>query len=594
MRRCELALAAVALLLAAQAAMGAPEAFVPKVTDVTIFKDGHALIMARAKAKVEDGWCRTRAVPVPVLGTFWTYVADDKARVEFVRAGFVETQESRRCMNFDEMIQANKGKWARIVTGSDKYEGIIRGILEYEKKTEDVTTRSTQPGRDAWGRYVNPPEVREAAETETTARAEFLMLEVEGRTQLIKRGEIRDILLEGKQPATVHTEKKKVREISIRLTRNGKPAAGEAEVGMVYLQKGIRWIPDYRVELLADGKARVTLHGTIINDIADLEDVSLNLVVGVPSFIMKEQISPLALREVGLRLSSYFLPPRRDGGPSSHYQYLSNVMMSQGAGPVMRPGGAAAAGPDIPGEGQMEDLFLYHKDGLTLKKGERAVVHLMETTVPYEDVYTWDVPSLPPREMWRHVGSDQQRQLAALLTGAKAMHKVRLTNSGKQPWTTGPAMIFKDGAPLGQQLMTYTSVKNEVDLPVTIATDVNTKKEETELQRKRNISIGDNNYTQVLAHGKLTVTNFKDRPIRIIVTRHVIGNVTKATDDGEITRSNTIEDTSVDRGAMPWYYWNWPWWWHGVNAVSQIRWETTIKVGKAATFEYDWDYYYRN
>ena len=59
------------------------------------------------------------------------------------------------------------------------------------------------------------------------------------------------------------------------------------------------------------------------------------------------------------------------------------------------------------------------------------------------------------------------------------MHCIRFTNTGDVPWTTGPAAIFKGDVLLAQQLMTYTSVRNKVDVPLTIATDLNTKKEES-------------------------------------------------------------------------------------------------------------------
>ena len=88
--------------------------FSPKITEVTVFKDGHALVMSTAKTTLEKGWCRTREVPVPVLGTFWTFVKEPGARVDFVKSGHVASEEKRPCLTFDEMIVANKGAKAII------------------------------------------------------------------------------------------------------------------------------------------------------------------------------------------------------------------------------------------------------------------------------------------------------------------------------------------------------------------------------------------------------------------------------------------------------------------------------------------------
>ena len=196
--------------------------------------------------------------------------------------------------------------------------------------------------------------------------------------------------------------------------------------------------------------------------------------------------------------------------------------------------------------------------------------------------------------MWRNVNNEQQRQLAQVLAAGKAMHKIRLTNTGEVPWTTGPAMIFKGGAVLGQQLLTYTSIKNDVDVPVTIATDLNTKKEENETERSPNIRISGDDYTKVSLHGKLTVKNFKDREVRIIVTRTALGTATSASGKGKIVKANALEDTSITGTGYPWYRWSWPWWWYSVNSVSKITWDEKIPAGESATFEYDWYYYYRH
>src|SRR5207249_2939807 len=89
----------------------------------------------------------------------------------------------------------------------------------------------------------------------------------------------------------------------------------------VYVQKGLRWVPEYRAELLADKKVRLSLQATVVNDLADLKDVGASLVVGIPNFLMKETLSPLALREA----AAHVAPHLRYGGQ----QFLNNAVASQ-------------------------------------------------------------------------------------------------------------------------------------------------------------------------------------------------------------------------------------------------------------------------
>ncbi|HUV39165.1 MAG TPA: hypothetical protein VMY39_06095 [Planctomycetota bacterium] len=573
--------------------------FTPKITEVTVFKDGHVLVMSSGRTTLEAGWCRTREVAVPVLGTFWTFVKAPGARVDFVKAGFVDAESKRPCLTFEEIIEANQGKEA-IVTelpaGTQAapvtHEGVLMGLLKH-KATEEVPSSTQVSGRrDVWGNWIGPRTVTLGTEQETTALASFVMLRKPKGVDLIRRENIRGITLLDAAPATTHVETKKVREIAIHVDRPGAPAAAQVEVGMVYLQKGLRWIPDYQIEVLAGGKAKLTLQGTLINELADLENAQVHLVVGVPSFLMKDEVSPMALREVGLQLGRYFAPPPGTSPVDTRYQYLSNAMMSQRAAPVQGPA-EGAGGVNVPGEGQREDLFLYHLPAVTLAKGERAVVKLFEVTVPCEDIYTLEIPPLPPREMWRNVGENERRQMLGTLTGAKAMHELRLTNTGKDPWTTGPAIIFKDGTPLGQHLMTFTSVSNSVDIPVTVATDLNTKKEETEVDRKPNIRIDGDDYTQVTLKGTLTVTNFKDRDVVVKVTRKVIGTVTGASEGGKIRAINAVEDAAPGEYGYPWFGWSWPAWWNRVNGLAEVTWEMKVPKGKAVSVTYSYYYHYR-
>ncbi|MBM4030573.1 MAG: DUF4139 domain-containing protein [Planctomycetes bacterium] len=574
-----------------------------KVTDVTVFKDGHALVMARGQAELADGWCRTREVPAPVLGTFWAFTAAPDAKVDFVKAGFVEAKETIPCLSLDQMIQANKGKEATIVeqfkdAPPASHTGILRGIIEHEAERETPVTRTTPLTYDRWGRYINPSNIPETREETVRSLGSFVMLETKEGMKLIQRDSIRSVTVGGKDAATTFTDTKKVREIALHVAAKGKAASGKQEVGVVYLQKGVRWIPSYRIELLDGGKAKVSLNGTIINELADMENVNVRLVVGVPSFVMRETLSPLALREAGLRLSSYFQPPT-PSGRGGEFDFLSNALMSQRAAQVMEApaAGPGAGGPDIPAEGQQEDLFLYALKGVSLKKGESAAVDILDVTVPYEDLYVWEVPCLPPMEMWRNIDRNQQQQLMRALGGARAMHQLRLTNTGETPWTTGPATIFKGATPLGQQLLTYTSVKNKVDVSVTIATDLNTKKEESETGRQPNaITIDGNAYTKVSVHGKLTVTNFKGRDVHVVVRRSFMGTGVKASHDGKVTASNPLEASLTDVGAEPypwWYWWNWPWYWLRANGFGQVSWDLTIAKGKAVELEYDFYYYWR-
>ena len=120
---------------------------------------------------------------------------------------------------------------------------------------------------------------------------------------------------------------------------------------MAYVQKGLRWIPSYKVTLTGNGRARVQLQATLVNELADLDNVTAHLVVGVPSFAFRDTIDPVALQERVTRLGPLF------DASTTTSQALSNAIVSQVAGTGdtfargdRQPPNGADLGPEVTGE----------------------------------------------------------------------------------------------------------------------------------------------------------------------------------------------------------------------------------------------------
>ena len=280
---------------------------------------------------------------------------------------------------------------------------------------------------------------------------------------------------------------------------------------------------------------------------------------------------------------------------------LSNGLMSQvaerraplAAESVARP---TDLGPEIAGGQRAEDLYLFSVKHVTLKKGQRMVLPVAEVTLKYRDVYTLDVPFAPPPEIRDRIGGDRFTEIARAMRAAKVMHKVRLTNTGKHPLTTAPALIVQDGRVLAQGLMTYAAVGAEVDLPVTTAIDVAVKKSETEVRRVPNAATWEGNtYARADLEGLIRLTNRKDKPVEVEVTRYVLGNATTADSGGKIEMVNVLEDEEAsDVGRPYWWGWySWGYWWHHFNGLGRVQWTVTLEPSKPVELKYAWNYFWR-
>jgi len=561
------------------------------VREVTIFKNGLAFIAHEGGLRVRDGAVVFEYLPEPVLGTFWAHVSGRRASLTSVVASTQDVTESRTAISLAELLRANAGASVSLSVRSGgeivKVTGTLVGIPEREVERE-ITTPA---------RYEYDYRSRRQVEVPASTRTETV--DERGDIVLVQRGEelhafplasVESVSF-GEKAATTFDETVEKR----RLRLNISGGRGETTVGLTYLQRGLRWIPEYTVTIDDEGQAWLKLQGTIVNDMIDLDDVTTYLVVGVPSFAFEDQISPLALREAAAQLSEYFA-----SGPTQLGRF-SNAIMSQSLSLGDARGGAGQPfQPTAEALGPQEDLFLYKIGHISLKKGERMIVPVIEVKATYTDAYTWQVPFRPPPELLNNLNNEDRELLLRMSSGRRVGHKLRLKNESEVPWTTGPAMIVKNGQVLAQALLRYTSVGNEVDVDVTVATDVHAKKWEKQTAREDNAkTIGSHSYTRLDMRGFLELTNYKEEAVTVEITRAVLGSVTTADNDGTIAQLNSFEDWSfLPEGGVTsgggWYrYWwrRWPSWWHTVNDIGQITWTVTLEPGEKKQLQYEWYYY---
>jgi len=375
-----------------------------------------------------------------------------------------------------------------------------------------------------------------------------------------------------------------------------RPTSGKkAKVGMVYVQRGVRWIPNYRVDIDGKGVATVKLQATIINELTDVEDVTAHLVIGVPKFAFEKTPDPISLQQTVAQLSSHF---RRDT-QSAHA--FSNMIMSQAVMPARRtetPAGGEVIdlGPDVADSGKNEDLYVFTLRNITLKKGQRMVVPIAEYKLEYKDVFVLDLPFGPPPEVEHRLNNDQQAKLAQLYHAPKVMHAIRLTNKAECPLTTAPALILREGRIVAQGMMTYTAVGAVSDLELTSAVDVSVERLDRETDRIADAAKWDGyTYARSNLTGSVKLTNHRGDAVDLEIRRSVLGHIDSASHEGSIVHLGRHEGGWATANGRPfwWSWYNWPYWWYHFNSVGRVTWECRLKPGQSIELEYKWHYFWR-
>ena len=297
-----------------------------------------------------------------------------------------------------------------------------------------------------------------------------------------------------------------------------QPAGGNT-LTISYLAKGMTWAPSYMVDISDDYTAHLSAKAVIINEAADIKDARLSLVTGFPNLLFADVVSPLGLKtNLAGFLDDLTNPDRNRNQRHGRALVMQQRMLSSDFAelPLQPAYGAAQAGHVV------EDLFFYPVSNVQLNKGQTGYFPLFTENVQYQHIYRWSIPDyINEDSSSRRHGRDQQPQDPEIV-----WHCLRLENTSSVPWTTAPAETIKDGLILGQDTMHYTPVAAQTNLRITQALAVKAAQIEHESDRQRDAArfFGDH-YDLVTVDGKLSVTNFQDKPITLEITKLLSGEV---------------------------------------------------------------------
>lgn len=553
------------LLFAAALAAQAPPALVATkmpVRVVTVFKDGHAYVV-RDVALPADAGGRVvlDELPAPVLGTFWPF-ASDGAQLVAATSGRSPVSATVTAMDFRQIARANVGKDVVVVTSTGGRE---RDTERIEGKLLSVPSRQDVPA---------------------PSDGELLVLQTATGTRVLALGSVRDLEVRGEYTSTIRSEEAKER-LELRVQGGGP----NARVGVMYVQKGLRWIPAYRLDLDGQGGATVQFEATLVNDLVDLDGATVNLVVGVPKFEFEGLVDPIALQREAAQVAGQMYPTQQLSQISNA---LSNSLRTQGMGGYVPAQPDAAADPSVQDGSAAEDLFVFPVRSVTLKKGERMVLPIASFPLRYRDVHKLEIPFAPPMEVRQNLQSDRVIELARQLAAPKVRHVLRLQNDSQAPLTTAPALVLSKGRVLAQGRMTYTPKGAAVDLEINAAIDVRVDTEEHETQRDPGpVRLGNEHYGKVQLAGSIVLTNGKSVPVELEVSRRALGIADSVGQGGQQKQLDLVQAWHGSPQPAWWGWWNWPYWWFAHNGFAEFRWNLTLAPGAVTTLDASWHYFWR-
>jgi hypothetical protein len=492
--------------------------------NVSIFKNGTAFYVKTQTVNAEKGMITLKEVPQATFGTLWFNAPANS--IKSVQSNEEEVENKNKVGSMISLLKANLGKRAIVKLEDNKiYQGSIEAV-----ESEYITLKT-----------------------------------IDGKWLVTQPKEIESMELLD-MPSYYLKEKKSV--INLSFAQN-KPSQ---TLQMMYLQKGISWVPSYVIDLQDDKKARIVLRSTLMNDAEDMDNASVNFVVGVPNFAYTYLESPLTFKQdvmsfintlnaTSNRYGVYYNQPGAVGRGDITTQSMTNMMtreVDQDEEPM-----------EVQNlEGQNAgDLYFYNAQNVTLKKGERAFYDIFQEDVEYQHIYEVNL-----------TGNNSNDYVTISNDLNNVWHSIRLKNTTKYPWTTGTVLITQkvEGVdkPLSQDKLSYVPAGGKGEIKLTIAPNISVKDSEKEISREANKKKkGGYNYDLVTVEGKIELKNYKEENVKLNINRFVQGEMLTCDMAWVINKKVSLYE--------------------GFNYNNDVEWEVELAAGKSKEITYQYKIYVR-
>lgn len=511
------------------------------IESVSIFKNKTAFFVKNGIVDTKKGsWLILGdTIPSALNGTFWLNSPSNDFELVKAYQKTIKTKEQAVVNDFASMLALNNGKKVTLHFNDTLYTGTVLFMQVKPKKKPDAPN-------------LNAPL--------------FALKTSAGKTLVFTRNSINGLVrLEfSDDPEFIYdyTASKELPALQIDF----KSEKAKQPLDMMYLSNGLAWKPDYKIELIEENKAKLSLRSTVLNEAEDIKTKKLNLVAGVPNFKYATGLSEL--------INFLNILPGRTSNTFQNFAVTQNNFSNQAVysnAPSPTTTTTTTASPTFSEAAAMEDLYFYTLTDVVLKKGERAFFDIFTIEVPVEHIY-------------EVVLSDNNISYALEYSFIKkdnpVIHTIKLTNNSSFTWTAGSALVLKNdkkqNAPISQDKLGYTSQKDDISVKLTEAPDVSVRFLEKEITRTANKkSLKRGNYTYyndlVIVEAEVTVHNYKNKEIRLDLKRAIIGE---------------LDESDVKWQLAPRVQFG-----YTLNKKTDVCWEMKLKAGEKKVIKYSYSFY---
>ena len=449
--------------------------FSTMLKSVAVFRDGFGYYIREGHVKLEDGWATTDLVPAAVKGTVWFYSLDTGDKIDTIVIGKENKISFANAKEIKAKLQDKVGLRLTVFTnGNQRFEGELSKILD-----------------------------------------DMMLIKIGDAYNAIPYDQVKTIQFVG-YPVRIKVDTKTPNKI--------------ANIGVAYLQEGIRWEPSYILDI-HKGLASLNLRATMQNTTEKLDKTDVFFVVG-SSFVTNRGIEDMMAHIPGAA-----------AGMAAKLDSVKKSDRDEAPQPEAAPASTSAA---LSRE-ESGELYYYKKPGLSLENSDVAMVSIFDSPVPTSPRFEWNAD------------------------GEEVTYLLSIQNKSGQPLTTGPVFVLEDGHALGQENVHYTAAGGTTEIKLSQGIGLKVEKTEAEDRRGATAKIGKTDFVPVTLKGTLTITNFRTSKANLTINKTMRGKV------GILSDGGTVKLTQILNGEP--------------NPINDVVWKVEIAPGATKKITYTYETY---
>ncbi len=507
-----------------------------KPTHISLFDNGYGYISLQAKLDTGTS-IRLNSLPVPTLGSFWIG-AQPGVEIQRLVSGELDYEVNVRVDLFS-LAAANPNKKAIVYfqRGKDEAPIAAEGIILPFPTSRELRTGNTI---DQISEEGNNPLI-----------GSVLMLKQPDRTLALTSSQILDIAFLEDIELPTQTERRPGVELELKNDATGKLIEASC------ISSGITWLPSYRITLHEDGTAQLNAKATITNRLMNMDDITLDLVLGSPNLSNLYSTDPMAMRDIGVHRaksrSTVAMAP-----PAMH------SLMYEAEGSDDSFGMAGGSAPDAAiGTG---NLYFYPINNFSAKAGQVITQPLFQSKLDYKNVYTWKLGDP------RHMQSQSKNDLPQI---GEISREVHFKNPLEIPLMSAPVEFIEADRIAATNNLSFTPPKTDTKVYLSEAMNITTlKKLQITATTDQVVPYNDKRDKKVTSRTSevaLTANNQMDKPVELRITQSVLGEITAISDSPQIDKIPTGGNAD-----------------NPVN--NSVNWTVTIPANSSKTVNYTYIY----